>query len=102
VSLLAVVVSVALISAAMKAAGPMLLLDRQFPPRVAAVIDALAPALLAGLVVVELLGHRWEEADATVVPGLLLAVALRWRTPCPDALCVAAAAVATIAVRALA
>lgn len=43
---------------AIKAAGPLLLGGRDLPPRVAAVIVLLAPALLAALVVVETLGGR--------------------------------------------
>ena len=34
---------------AFKAAGPVLLGDRELPPRVAAVVDVLAPAMLAAL-----------------------------------------------------
>lgn len=94
-----VVVAVAVVSAAMKAAGPVVLQDRTFPPRTAAVIDALAPAVLAGLVVVALLGQRWEAADATVLPGLAVAVGLRLRTRCPEFVCVAAAVIVTVGVR---
>lgn len=94
-----VVVAVAVVSAAFKAAGPVVLQDRTFPPRTAAVIDALAPALLAGLVVVALLGQRWQAADATVVPGLVVAVVLRRAARCPEYLCVAAAVLVTVGVR---
>jgi uncharacterized membrane protein len=93
-----VILAVAVVSAAIKAAGPVVLQDRTFPPRTAAVIDALAPALLAGLIVVELLGRAWEGADATVVPGLVLGAALRF-AKVPDAICVAAAVAATVLVR---
>lgn len=100
-SLWVVIVAVAVISAAIKAAGPVILQDHEFTPRTATVIDALAPALLAGLVVVQLLGHRWEGVDWTVAPGLALALLLRWRKM-PDVACVAAAVAVTIAVRLLA
>lgn len=95
-----VVVAVAVISAAMKAAGPVLLLDRTFPLRTAAVIDALAPALLTGLIVVELLGPRWREVDWTVLPGLGLAGVL-WFLKLPDVICIVVAVAATVAVRLL-
>lgn len=95
-----VILAVAVISAGIKAAGPMLLQDREFPPRVALVIDALAPALLAGLIVVELLGQRWREADWTVLPGLALGGLLRL-LKVPDLLCVLAAVVGTALVRLL-
>src|SRR5215216_3100727 len=45
------IVAVALASAAIKAAGPMLVGGRDLPPRAAAIVALLAPALLAALVV---------------------------------------------------
>lgn len=45
------IVAVALASAAIKAAGPVLVGGRELPPRANAVIALLAPALLAALVV---------------------------------------------------
>lgn len=97
-----VILPVALLSAGFKFAGPALLKDRRFPPRVETVIDALAPALLAGLVVVDLLGYRWHDADWTALPGLTSAVALRLGVKkAPDLVCVLTAVAVTIAVRLL-
>ena len=50
------IVAVTLASAAIKAAGPVLVGGRELPPRVSAVIALLAPALLAALVVTETFG----------------------------------------------
>jgi branched-subunit amino acid transport protein len=46
----------AVATAAIKAAGPLAVGGRQLGPRVAPVIDLLAPAILAGLIVVETVG----------------------------------------------
>jgi branched-subunit amino acid transport protein len=46
----------AVATAAIRAAGPVLLGGRELPARAQGVIELLAPALLAGLVVVETLG----------------------------------------------
>ena len=51
-------VGVALASAAIKAAGPVLVGGRELPPRVVSVIALLAPALLAALVVTETFGEN--------------------------------------------
>lgn len=71
------VVALAVINFAYKAAGPAILGDREFSPRTQLVLDALPAALLAGLIVVDLLGRYWENFDWTVLPGLAVAVLLR-------------------------
>ena len=43
-----------------KASGPVLLGQRQLPPRVSSVVEVLAPAMLAALVVTQTLGGDRE------------------------------------------
>jgi uncharacterized membrane protein len=93
------IVAVALANAAIKAVGPLLIGDRDLPPRVVAVIALLAPALLAALVVTETFGGNRslvidERAIGVAVAGLVLA--LRG----PVLMAVALAAVATALARA--
>ncbi|MBG0565810.1 AzlD domain-containing protein [Actinoplanes aureus] len=61
----------------LKAAGPALLGERELPPWSVGVIALLAPALLAGLVVVEVLGRRWADLDWTVPVALIAVVGAR-------------------------
>jgi uncharacterized membrane protein len=98
--LILAVVALALINILYKGIGPAVLGDRVFPPRVQEVIDALPAALLAGLVVVNLLGERWAAADASMLPGLA-AAATAWWFRMPQLGCVAIAVVITILVRLL-
>lgn len=94
------VVALAVINFAYKAAGPAILGDREFSPRTQLVLDALPAALLAGLIVVDLLGRYWENVDWTVLPGLGVAVLLRaFRQP--HLICIALAVVCTAILRAL-
>jgi hypothetical protein len=51
------IIAVALASATIKAAGPVLVGGRELPPRAVSVIALLAPALLAALVVTETFGE---------------------------------------------
>ncbi len=97
----AAIACVAVVSFALKAAGPLLLADRPLPPRAVALVDALAPALLAGLLVVALLGRSWSGADPTVLPGLAVLVLLHLRKV-PHLGCVGAALAVTVAVRVVA
>jgi branched-subunit amino acid transport protein len=71
------ILAVAAGSFLLKAAGPALLGERELPPSSLGVIALLAPALLAGLVVVEVLGHRWADLDWTVPAALAAVVAAR-------------------------
>jgi uncharacterized membrane protein len=93
------IVAVALANAAIKAVGPLLIGDRDLPPRVVAVIALLAPALLAALVVTETFGGNRslvidERAIGVAVAGLVLA--LRG----PVLMAVALAAISTALARA--
>jgi hypothetical protein len=62
------------------------------------VIALLAPALLAGLIVSDVAGARWRDANVPVVAGLVAALLVRWRGS--SLLAVAAAVVVTAATRA--
>ncbi|AXB44020.1 AzlD domain-containing protein [Amycolatopsis albispora] len=61
---------VAAVSVAIKAAGPALLGDRELPSWASGVIAALAPALLAGLVVTDVTGQGWTAVDWRLLAGL--------------------------------
>jgi uncharacterized membrane protein len=92
------VVVLTLMNFAYKAAGPAILADREFSPRVQSAIEAFSPALLAGLLVVELLGQSWALLDWTMLPGLL-AAAVCWRLHAPHLVCIAVAVALTVVVR---
>lgn len=66
-----VIAVVGAVTMAFKASGPVLLGRRELPPRVAAVVDVLAPAMLAALVVTQAVGGDRE----LVVDKRLLGVA---------------------------
>jgi branched-subunit amino acid transport protein len=66
-----VIAAVGAVTIAFKASGPVLLGARSLPPRVAAVVDVLAPAMLAALVVTQTVGGDRE----LVVDERLLGVA---------------------------
>lgn len=89
------IVAVALASAAIKAAGPVLVGGRELSPGFLAVIRLLAPALLAALVVTETFGDdRHLVLDARAVGVAVAAVALALRAPVLLAVFLAAAATA--------
>ena len=92
------IVAVTLASAAIKAAGPILVGGRELPPRVNAVIALLAPALLAALVVTETFGddgHLVLDERPLGVGVAAVALALR----APVLLAVALAALVTALAR---
>ena len=83
-----------------KATGPVLLAGRELPPRVLAVVELLAPALLAALVVTQAIaGDRRYVFDARLLGLGAAAVAIRFRAPL--LLTVVVAAVVTAAARAV-
>ncbi len=93
------IVAVALASAAIKAAGPVLVGGRELPPRAVAVIALLAPALLAALIVTETFGEDGDLVlDERAVGVAVAAAALALRAPM--LLAIALAAVTTALVRA--
>jgi branched chain amino acid efflux pump len=92
------IMAVTLASAAIKAAGPILVGGRELPPRVNAVIALLAPTLLAALVVTETFGddgHLVLDERALGVGVAAVALALR----APVLLAVALAALVTALAR---
>jgi uncharacterized membrane protein len=93
------IVGVALASAAIKAAGPVLVGGRELPPRAITVIALLAPALLAALVVTETFGeNRHLALDERAIGVAVAGVALALRAPV--LLAIALAALTTALLRA--
>lgn len=84
-----------------KSFGPVILAGRQVPGRVTRAIDGMGQGLLAALVVNVLIGHRGGSFDATLLPGVGLAVLLRWFRV-NDILCLVLAVLTTVGVRFLA
>lgn len=95
------IAAVAVINAAIKAAGPVLVGGRALPRRVRGVIALLAPALLTALIVVDTFdddGRLVLDARALGVGATAVAIALR----APMLLAIALAPVVTALARALA
>ncbi len=91
------VVAVALASAAIKAAGPVLVGGRELSPRAVAVVALLAPALLAALVVSETFGEdRHLVFDERALGVAVAAIALALRAPVLVAVALAAATTALV------
>jgi uncharacterized membrane protein len=84
------IVLVAVASAALKAAGPLLLGDRQLGPRSTRIVALLAPALLTALVLVDTItsGQRLV-IDARLAGVVAAGIALLLRAPMLLALTVA-------------
>jgi len=92
------ILAVAAGSFLIKAAGPALLGDRSLPGWSTGVLAVLAPTLLAALVIVEVLGRRWEQTDFTVVAGLAAATVV-WLLRAPMLVAVLVGVVATALLR---
>jgi uncharacterized membrane protein len=91
------IVAVALASAAIKAAGPVLVGGRELPPRAVAVIALLAPALLSALVITETFGEDQHLVlDERAVGVAVAAIALALRAPVLLAVALAAATTALV------
>jgi branched-subunit amino acid transport protein AzlD len=88
----------AMINFAFKATGPALLMDRQPSAAVQDLIASMSPALLAGLVVVQLAGPRWTNFDWTALPGLA-AAAIAYTKGLPDLVCILLAVAVTVLLR---
>ncbi|MBV8948034.1 MAG: AzlD domain-containing protein [Solirubrobacterales bacterium] len=94
------IIALALGTAALKLVGPLLLGGRSLPAQAMGVIELLASALLAALVVVETFGHgRALTVDARAIGVAFAAIALVLRAPVTVA--VLGAAVAAALVRAI-
>ena len=91
------IVALALATAALKLAGPLTLGGRPLPARVLSVVELLASALLAALVVVETFGQgRSLVLDARVLGAAFAAVAV-WRRAPMIVVVLGAAAVTAVA-----
>jgi branched-subunit amino acid transport protein len=95
------VIGCALLTAAIKAAGPVLLGGRTLPAWFSSLASLMAPALLAALVATHVFteGHRIAVSAATA--GVAVSGLVMWRTRSVP-LCVVTAAVVTAVLRALA
>jgi branched-subunit amino acid transport protein len=92
-----VVAVVGALTIAFKASGPVLLGRRRLPARAAALVDVLAPAMLAALVVTQTVGGDGEIVVDERLAGVLAgAVALRLRAPLLLVMVVAAATAGVI------
>ncbi len=75
-----------------KASGPVLLGGRALPPRVASVVEVLAPAMLAALVVTQTVGGDRELVLDERLAGVLVGGVAVWlRAPLLVVMVVAAA-----------
>jgi branched-subunit amino acid transport protein len=92
-----VIAVVGTVTIAFKAAGPVLLGKRELPPRVASVVDVLAPAMLAALVVTQTVGGDREIViDARLAGVAAGGVAVWLRAPLLVVMLVAAVTAALI------
>jgi len=92
VSVWVTVAAVGVGTMALKAVGPVLLGGRPLPPRIAGVVELLAPALLSALVVTQAVGGNRELVfDARLLGLGAAAIALRLRAPLLLVVVVAAA-----------
>ena len=73
----AVIAIVGAVTILFKSAGPVLLGKRELPPRVASVVEVLAPAMLAALVVTQTVGGDavWLRAPLLAVMAVAAAAA---------------------------
>ena len=91
------IVAGALANAATKGAGPVLVGGRDLPPRVAAVVALLAPALLVALVVAEtFVDDRRLVLDERAIGVAVAGLALVLRAPVLLAVALAALAAALV------
>jgi uncharacterized membrane protein len=91
------IVAVALASAAIKSAGPVVVGGRELPPRAVGVIGLLAPALLSALVITETFGEeRHLVLDERAIGVAVAATALALRAPVLVAVALAAASTALV------
>ena len=92
-----VIVVVGAVTIAFKAAGPVLLGKRELPPRVASVVEVLAPAMLAALVVTQTVGGDRELViDARLAGVVAGGIAVWLRAPLLVVMVVAAVTAALI------
>ena len=92
-----VVLAVGAATVLLKAAGPVFLGRRELPPRVLALVDVLAPAMLAALVVTQAVGGDERLVFDERLAGIgAAAVAIVLRAPLLVVIVVAAVAAAVL------
>lgn len=96
----ALIAGCAVVTAVIKAAGPVALGGRELPPQVTAMIVLLAPALLAALVAAATLADGDELAVGADTAGVAAGCLVYWRFESIVA-CVVVAAGVTAGLRAL-
>jgi uncharacterized membrane protein len=94
-AMLTTVLVFAVITYALKSAGPVLVPFDSFPPRARAVVDALPSALLAGMLVSSVIGYRGVELDPSVLAGLAVVAAV-WAFRASQLVCVFAGLATTV------
>ena len=94
------IAGLAVITAAIKGVGPIVLGGRELPPRFLGVISLLAPALLAALVVTATLSDGKELAVGEHTAGVAAGGVVAWRTGSIIG-CVVVAAAVTAGLRAM-
>jgi branched-subunit amino acid transport protein len=93
----AVIAVVGAVTIAFKASGPVLLGRRELPPRALALVEVLAPAMLAALVVTQAVGGDEELVLDERLAGVAVAgVALMLRAPLLVVMVAAATAAALL------
>lgn len=95
--MIAAAVGLAMLTMVIKGAGALV---GEIPPSIASRLSALAPALLAALVVTEIANDDGVPQIDEKTIGVAVAVVLAWRRA-PFAVCVIAAAVVAAGLRAL-
>jgi branched-subunit amino acid transport protein len=92
-----VIVVVGALTILFKASGPVLLGTRELPPRVASVVEVLAPAMLAALVVTQTVGGDRELVlDERLLGVAAGGIAVWLRAPLLVVMVVAAATAALV------
>jgi branched-subunit amino acid transport protein len=92
-----VVISVGAATVLFKAAGPLFLARRSLPPRALSLVEVLAPAMLAALVVTQAVGGERELVFDERLLGLGAgAIAVALRAPLLVVMVVAAAVAALV------
>ena len=92
-----VIVVVGALTILFKASGPVLLGTRELPPRVASVVEVLAPAMLAALVVTQTVGGDHELVlDERLLGVAAGGIAVWLRAPLLVVMVVAAATAALV------
>jgi branched-subunit amino acid transport protein len=92
-----VVLGLIVVCSGTRMVGPAVLGDRELPAPARRVVMMLAPALLAGLVVTQVAGERWNGLEAGLIVGVAAAgVARLLRVPGIGAVAIGVAVAAAV------